>query len=92
MTTIDKHTPGPWLMDDEGAVFSHGALVATVNVRQYPGSDVLDWDTAGADGALICGMHDLLEAARQALAVLELEGWECGQLRAAIAKATGTAQ
>jgi hypothetical protein len=87
-----KHTPGPWLMDDEGAVFAHGALVATVNARKYPGSDVWDWDTALADGALICGVHDLLEAARQALGVLELEGWECGQLRAAIAKATGTAQ
>jgi hypothetical protein len=91
---MSKPTPGPWQIDDEGAIFSHGALVATVNVRQYPNSNVWDWDTAGADGALIAAAPDLLAALNAMLTHMGMDEDEWNkptfdQARRAIAKATG---
>jgi hypothetical protein len=86
-----KFTPGPWQMDDEGQIFSDGTLVATVNPCKYPGEDVWDWDTAGANGLLICAASDLLDGCIKALAAWEGSGpaIDLDDLRAAIQKATG---
>jgi len=66
-----KHTPGPWLLDDEGQIFSHAALVATVNTQWDGNEGRHDWDQTMTDGALLAAAPELYEALRAIVAQAE---------------------
>jgi hypothetical protein len=91
---MSKHTPGPWLMDEEGQIFSRGELVATVNARQYAGEPTWNLDQASADAALIATAPELLSlvmTANSGLKGTHTIAWQ-EAARAAIQKATGEQQ
>ena len=92
---MSKHTPGPWLYDDESEVISTDARlegskaeIAEV-VTSYYGPFAAEQQ---ANARLIAAAPDLLEALREADKCMSglYDGSEVqARIRAAIAKATG---
>lgn len=92
MKTKTKHTPGPWVWSN-GRVEAKseeepGLIVCVADVYGFKGR----WTEEG-NGLLISASPDLLEAAKNSLAIFEFLGYgenPCSDLlRTAIAKAEG---
>jgi hypothetical protein len=58
---MDKHTPGPWVVDDESQVIAGNRVVAQVFGPCEP-SNCVDIDREWADACLIAAAPELLEA------------------------------
>lgn len=98
---MNKHTPGPWWVDDDGYVAA-GSGDNYVTIAEGLGAND-DVDEIAANLCLLSAAPELLQAAKNALA--DLEGilpefepsgdrehpaWQTiDELKAAIAKATG---
>ena len=90
----EKHTPGPWVVGT-GWIFRavtsnpHGG--GHIGVREDTHITFRETDIGRANARLIAAAPDLLEAAKQALALLDGKGIgiTAHNLRAAIAKAEG---
>lgn len=88
---MTKHTPGPWVIDC-GSIAIGGQVCIPL---ERCGSDTMQSDELKANRALISAAPELLEALIAVLAnqgLLDHEGPEIYQARAAIAKTIGEKQ
>ena len=78
-----KHTKGLWIIKDNG----YGDL----RVMSSNGLEIAEVSTAGCheDARLIAAAPDMLEALRDAIQLLDMEGYSTKEHCAAISKATG---
>jgi len=92
---MSKHTPGPWLLDDEGQIYSHAAHIATVNTPYDASENLWDWDQTMTNGALLAAAPDLQAAVMGLLAEYEFDEGNPGRRKAflnarlALAKSEG---
>ena len=84
-----KHTPGPWMHDDDGLIYANGAIIADPNCES---SQILDIDEREANARLIAKAPELLDALEHLLHEADYENLETAgkrKARALIAEIEG---